>query len=278
MHCRIEHIPSVSAVYYALLNCGYEFYSFERQPNLIRAVESHIGTAIVPSFFTETRQNTCSVYPFWPRAFILESATFFLSDSLDAFSDYDACKNRILSASNISPEEKGEPLWNWLRGFPDALKTIMDSDSFHSYLQWEKKWIREQNTRYADELRRLDDLLLHCQKYDPPCRKIRIVLSPIKCVYASDYHFSNHFFIFTSGDLKISSVVHEYLHTVIHPLLAGTKTERKVYPGIDESYYLDQSEQGYRNAFEEYAVRSLTKRILRQEWPADLSDYLIHLI
>ena len=104
------------------------------------------------------------------------------------------------------------------------------------------------------------------------------VLNPIKCVYASDYHFSDHSFIFTSGDLKISSVVHEYLHTVVHPLLAGTKTERKVYPGIDESYCLDQSEQGYRNAFEEYAVRSLTKRILRQEWPADLSDYLIHLI
>ena len=275
MHCKIEHIPSVSAVYYALLKCGYSFHTFERQPDLIRAVENRVRTENVPSFFSEVRQNTCGVYPFWPRAFILEAATFFLSADLKGYSDFDALKSRILSAENISCQEKGEALWNWLRGFPDALAAVMHGEGFRAYLEWEKEWIREQNIRYADELRRLDGLLRRCLKtYDPPCRKIRIVLDPIKCVYASDFHFSGDSFIITAGELRIASVVHEYLHTIVHPLLGRIRTERKEYPGIDGSYYLDRSERGYRNAFEEYAVRSLTDALMREECPADLSAFL----
>ena len=145
-------------------------------------------------------------------------------------------------------------------------------------MKWESEWISDQNKKYSGELHKLDDVLRNCcEKYRPTCRNVRIVLNPIKCVFSSDYHFWGDSFIFISGDLKIPSVVHEYLHTVVHPLLVQMKTDRREYPGIDASYYLDRSDRGYRNAFEEYAVRSLTDSILRQTWPSDLPDYLDHL-
>ena len=183
-----------------------------------------------------------------------------------------------MSAANISPEEKNDALWDWLTGFPSAIKKVVNSDGFQSYLKWESRWISDQNKQYDGELRRLDDMLQSCcEKYRPTCRNIRIVLNPIKCVYASDYHFFGDSFIITSGDLKMQSVLHEYLHTVVHPLLARITPQRRQYPGIDASYYLDGSERGFRNAFEEYAVRLLTDSILRQEWSSDLPSFLNHL-
>ena len=278
MKCRIEHIPSVSAVYYALLQSGYEFYSVERPPELCRAIETHIVSEQVPSFFLNVRQSTCDVYPFWPRAFILEAATFFLSDDLESFTDFDSFRSQVLSATNISPEEISDALWNWLIGFPAAIKAVVNSVGFQSYLKWESEWISDQNKQYAGALHRLNAILQSCcEKYRPTCQNIRIVLNPIKCLYSSDYHFSGDSFIFTSGDLKMQSVIHEYLHTVVHPMLAQMKTDRRQYPGIDASYYQSGNEQGYRNAFEEYAVRSLTDSILRQEWPSELQAYLDHL-
>ncbi len=49
---------------------------------------------------------------------------------------------------------------------------------------------------------------------------------------------------------------------------------RKQYPGIDASYYLDKSEKGYQNAFEEYAVRMLTDIVMKQKKFPDLRAYL----
>lgn len=55
------------------------------------------------------------------------------------------------------------------------------------------------------------------------------------------------------------------------------ESERE-YPGIDASYYLSGDNAGQRNAFEEYAVRELTKDILAMDFPGNLVDYLRKLL
>ena len=280
MKSRIEQIVSLSAIYYALLQSGYDFYSVERNEGHIRKIQGFIGEETVPAFFSGVRQDACEVYPYWPRAFILERAAFFLNDGRNEFTDYDAFRNQVLSASNISPEEKGSSLWDWIPEFPAALKSVLNSQHFRRYAEWEREWIAEQNNRYHKELYLLDSVLSDCRnKYNASCMRIGVALSPIKCVYSSDYHISGNYFVFTSGDMRIGSVVHEYLHTVIHPLLAGEifMTGNKRYPETDASYYLDGSEQGYRNAFEEYAVRVLTGKVMNGEWPDDLYAFLQQL-
>lgn len=106
MNCIIEQLPSISAIYYALLQTGYEYYSHERDQCFINIIESYVDADAIPPFFSNVKQNTCDVYSYWPRAYILETATFYLEEDLRGFSDFDSFQKRILSASNISTEEK----------------------------------------------------------------------------------------------------------------------------------------------------------------------------
>lgn len=277
MVCKIERIPAISAIYFALLQCGYDYYSFERDAAHIAAVERYIGMEKSPSFFSEVRRASCEVYPFWPRAAILETAAFFLGASFDRFEDPASLVKRIESAKNIAPEEKGASLWKWLKGFPEAIKDVMNRDGFRHYLEWENEWIAEQSKTHCGELDLLEETLQICrERYRAPFQDLRVVLNPIKCVYSSDHYVCGDAFIFTSGAMRTESVIHEYLHTVVHPVLEReTIAVRKAkYPEIDESYYLDGGESGYRNAFEEYVVRMLTQLVMKREYPSDIVSYM----
>lgn len=79
--------------------------------------------------------------------------------------------------------------------------------------------------------------------------------------------------------MRINSVIHEFMHTLVHPVIEQeiSITSRKKYPTIDDFYYLDGSGQGYRNAFEEYAVRMLIDTITQQGEFPDLHTYLEQL-
>lgn len=269
---RIENRPQISAIYYALLQCGYDFYSYERDDAHIAAIKSFADIDAVPAFFSSARQTTCSVYPYWPRAAILETATFYLDSASGKYHDFETFRLRILSASNISSEEKNASLWNWIIDFPAALASVMRSGRFQRYMVWENNWIAAQNSKCAQELRSLEDMLRYC----PQARNARIILSPIKCVYSSDYYADRNELVFILGALRKESIIHECLHPVVHSLLeqAAYPIERVEYPGIDESYYQDKSDAGYLNAFEEYAVRKLTEHFLLNDYPRDIEEYL----
>ncbi|MBE7004726.1 MAG: hypothetical protein E7425_10705 [Ruminococcaceae bacterium] len=272
---KIENLPQISAIYYALLQCGYDFFYQERSEAHIAAIEKFAGKEAVPPFFSSVKQATCAVYPYWPRAAILETATFYLDDTLNRFRDFEAFRSRILSAGNITPEEKVESLWDWIVDFPAALSSVMTSNGFECYLDWENGWIAAQNTNCAKELRSLEEMLHYCLQ----AGKVRIILSPLKCVFASDYYADKNGLTFILGSLRLDSIVHESLHPVVHPMLAHMDCPIKMekYPGIDESYYQGGTDAGYLNAFEEYAVRKLTEDFLRHCFPTDIDGYLREL-
>ena len=56
------------------------------------------------------------------------------------------------------------------------------------------------------------------------------------------------------------------------------RQRRLRYPAIDESYYLSGSRDGELNAFEEYAVRRLTKDVLAGSLPSDLAFYMQEIL
>ena len=91
---RIIQIPEISAIYYGLLQSGYDFYSIERSSEHVNALMKFTGKGSASDFFAGTRQQTCEVYPYWPRAFILEAATFFLNDSRTAYRDMEGLRRR----------------------------------------------------------------------------------------------------------------------------------------------------------------------------------------
>lgn len=279
----ISNIPAISAIYFALLQCGYDFYPIERSPDHIDRIRAFAGAGVVSSFFSQIRQNTCTVYPYWPRAAMLETATFYLLPDDSQFRDFDALRARIQSASNIAEHERGQALWDWIANFPAALSEVRSLDAFHRYLEWETAWIADQNAKYETELRLVQSCLDVCTgRYGSPVQNIQIVINPIKCAYSADYHLSGSCFVFSSGTFRVNSIIHEFLHHVVHPVVMEMKNmvlaNRRTYPCIDDSYHLSGDNAGQLNAFEEYAVRELTKDVLTDRLPEHLSAYLDHLL
>lgn len=280
---KITHIPEISAIYFALLQCGYDYYAIERSRDQIESIQKFIGVEDVPSFFSGIRQNTCQVYPYWPRAAILETAAFYLLPDHSRFRDYEVFRSRIMSAGNISNYERDQKLWDWIEDFPVAISKVFSSDFFCRYLEWENRWAAELNMQYKAELRLVQSCLDVCtSKYDSPVQDIRIVINPVKCVYSADYHLERNCFIFSSGVFRVDSVIHEFLHHVVHHVVAEIADivleNRQIYPGIDASYYLSGNNAGQLNAFEEYAVRELTKYVLQERCPESIVAFLRRLV
>ena len=95
----ITNIPAISAVYFSLLQCKYDFYSIERDTLLIDKLRSFIiSDCRECDFFLDVKQNTCEVYPYWPRAAMLETATFYIDLPQEQFVDFNAYKSSIMSA------------------------------------------------------------------------------------------------------------------------------------------------------------------------------------
>lgn len=275
----ITNSPMISAIYYALLQCGYNFYALERDEPMVKKLRGFIMPDCSKyGFFSEVRQNSCEVYPYWPRAAMLETATFFVDLPQAHFVNFDAYKSNIQSAKNISDIERNQTFWNWIQQFPMAINHIFRSDHFCHYLEWENEWIAEQNWNYKNDLKRIADILVLCkEKFNSPFQNIQIILNPIKCVYSSDYHQRNNTFIVCLGALREESVIHEFIHHVVHPVIERRKDEilgrSLTNLGLDVSYYLDGGDMGKLNAFEEYMVRKFTNRILSDNVPNNLDAF-----
>lgn len=279
----IMQFPKISAIYYGLFQSGYDYYSIERSPEHIDLLRRYIERGDFSDFFSYAKQRTCEAYPYWPRAAILETASFYLSDDNTTFNDYELFHNRIMSASNISDDECGDSLWNWIADFPKALVSVLLNDKFAEYMRYEKKWVAEQNKTHREELSLIKDCLDICMsQYHSPVQDIRICINPIKCVYSSDYHLVGSSFIFSSGAFQVDSILHEFLHHVVHPVLEQEKAlilrQKPVDTRLDNSYYLSGSDAGILNAFEESVVRSLTEKIINGEYPKNLFTYVENLV
>lgn len=266
---RLTSIPAISAVYFALLQTGYEFHTIERDDGHIKTLSSFLCDDDF-SYFSAARQNTCSVYPFWPRAALLETSSFYLDEATQGFSNMDELYRKIMSMSNLKNEERNQNFWDWLSRFPSQLKKVLSSASFQNYLLWENEWLTRQREKWNDELSTIQQALQTCDKrFSPAVSQVEILLNPIKCIYSADYHMIGNRFVFSSGRFSADSVIHEFLHPVVKPVLEKHRHEilssTFSCDGIDSSYFLNGGETGKLNAFEEIYVRNLTKKLINNE-------------
>lgn len=184
---------------------------------------------------------------------------------------------------NLSDAERNQAFWSWIWGFPAALASVLDSEEFQTYFVWECAWAEQQSLIQETELSQIQRALDVCaDRCASPRQEISMILNPIQCAYSADYHIDGNHLFFSSGILNPDSAVHEFLHPVVHPFVAGHKRAilqcHALYPGIDPSYYLSGDANGRMNAFEEYMVRKLTDTALTGKFPPDLELYLTELL
>lgn len=271
----MTQIPKISAIYYGLFQSGYNYFSIERSHEHIALLHDFIEEGSSVAFFSEASQNTCDAYSYWPRAYIMEAASFYLNDNNMTFRDFGTFQRKIMSAGNISEKERDDALWNWISNLPTALSDILSNELFSKYMEWEKKWIAEQNNIHKQEIELIERCLDCCvNQWQSPVQSIQICINPIKCVYSSDYHLVDSCFIFSSGALRTESIIHEFLHHVVHPVVEQQKEailmRRPTNKQLDDSYYLSGDDAGIINGFEETVVRLLTGKVMNGTYPKDL--------
>lgn len=280
----IENIPRISAIYFALLQSGYDFYTLDRTPDITQALRSFTASDTPHAFFSQVKQASCTAYPYWPRAALLEGASFFLRDDFSGYHAFDQYKYCVESTGNLTANDLSPVLWQWLADFPAVLRTVLQSAPFARYLAWENAWIAQQNALHQQELARIRRCLDLCAaQYNAALPRVRICLCPIKCIHASDYHTApDQSFICTLGALDCESVLHELLHTVLHPHITSFRQQilqkQRIYPHLDSSYYLNGGAEGQLNAFEEHAVRHLSVAVAQNHAPQSLDEFLQNLL
>ena len=166
----IGNLPAISAIYFALLQSGYDYYSLGRTQEQIKAVKSFYKPELSSCFFSQAKQNTCETYLYWPRSALLESAVFYINSDMSQFSDFKAYKRFVMSASNLQDTERDDSFWSWMSAFPGELNKVINSEHFKEYLKWENVWIEQQNKANAKALTVLQDIIKKCIKQNPECK------------------------------------------------------------------------------------------------------------
>jgi len=267
INIQISSNTMINAIYFGLALTGYEYGYINKPDNvadMLKQTESYAGLNDVKEFFTAARQNTCEVYPFWPRAALMETATFFINNITSEF-DFSKYKNYVYSLQNITPAERNDSLFNWIATFPQALDKIQNDSMFHNMNNKMYETVCQishdisiQMTTLADKLSKLS------QGINTGVTKMTVIICPIKCIYSADYFLRDNEMFVILGNFLPHSVVHEYMHLVVHPKIAQHKEDilsHSRMADIDQSYYLDGNEAGELNAFEEHIVRLLSNAI-----------------
>ena len=264
---QLSCIPAFSAIYYALLQSSYEFSQIERDEETCLALRRFADSNQSFPYFSQVWQPGCKVYPYWPRAALLETASLFIGTN-GKFHQIESLRKLICSFTNISDSDRDEGFWQWLMDFPAALSNVQNSNGFQAYFHWEQGWLQAQSLHHMADLATIQNAFTAIQNVCGSILipKIEIVINPVKCVYSADYHRIDRRFIFSSGRLSASSVIHESLHSIIHPYILQYSEQiicrRPHDKSIDASYYLDGKPEGYLNAFEEIVVRKMTSDLM----------------
>ncbi|MCL2279393.1 MAG: hypothetical protein FWC20_08330 [Oscillospiraceae bacterium] len=268
----------LNAVYFGLVLSGYEFATINKQKNIFditKRIESYSALDRTKDFFRFARGNTCEVYPFWPRVALLESALFFIENSSFSFVKY--C-DYVNSLSNITIEERSDDFFKWVKEFPQCLHEILKDELFGE--------IDAQLTDIVNSLdisMDMENLIaaLSAMQVDTGIQKLAIKICPLKCCFSVDYFTRRNEMYVMLGDYLPHSIVHEYLHLVLHPLVQKHKTHilsrfdsNTVDAHIDQSYYLSGDKNGFINAFEEHLVRKASEKIAGGE-EIDLETLII---
>ena len=257
----------INAVYFGLALSGYEYSDINKSAFVIEMadrIKNYSGLDDVRRYFGDARQKTCDVYPFWPRAALLEGATFFMSSegfSFDQYCDY------IKSRPNLTAEEKNDDFFCWVKDFPRYLQKIKTDDLFIKINRQIERIVHRLAVDMAAQKTKIADILVTLSTdIETDIPSLSVVICPIKCIYSADYFVNGAEMSVILGDFLPRSVVHEYMHLVVHPVISKNRemilsqSGKKKF-GISQTYYLDNDDDGFINAFEEHIVRTASNLV-----------------
>lgn len=281
---EVINSTTINAIYFGLIKSSYSYADIQKPDEilkLINVIKEYRLPKDILNFFSETYQTTCNTYPFWPRAALMETATFFMNDLCDPDSfDYSTYYNKVMNLPNIIESERDDHFWNWIEKFPYILKCILLDENFQEIDKCVEKWITANFETFEKKIDIIEQSLKELMDREgKEIQPIKVIISPLKCIYSADYQVSEGKLFVVLGDFIPHSIVHECVHPIVHSYIIDFNVDilkyfgRKIF-NIDKSYYLNQDEDGFLNAFEENVVRRVTELIVNGEDNIIIKDIL----
>ena len=261
LNINISSNNYINAIYFGLVISGYEYSDINKSDAIIELssqIKNYSGLDSIKQYFGFARQKTCEPYPFWPRAALLESITFFISGH---GADFDKYYEYVKSLPNLTEEERNDDFFSWVRDFPEYLNEIKVNSFFNEIDRQIKDMVNKISTDTAAKRVRITDTLNTITDREIDISAISVVICPLKCIYSADYFARGSEMSVILGDFLPNSILHEYMHLIIHPeIMKYRKAILSLFGNklfdIDKSYYLNNDENGFINAFEEHIVRT----------------------
>lgn len=277
--------PRIAAIYFGLMQGGYEYFSAGKAREDVKLWESwaKMPVSYDTSFFTEARQATPGIYPFSPRAAALEMASFYVDMQNGIFTDEEACLRKI-RVSGIIKERELPDFTTWIMGFPKLMKSVMQCEGFASYINWEESWLKQQAKPHKQKLQKYDDVISYfSKKCNPTVSNAFIVYCPLKCTFVSDYFAEGDTLYFISGMLRLEAALKEFLHLMLHPLVQKHSDAicslRNLHRlRVENTNYGDNNDQAKLAIFEEYAVGELIGLVEENRYKVELEKFLPSLL
>jgi hypothetical protein len=282
---EVMNSTAINAIYFGLIASGYNYADIQKPDEilkLIKPIKDNQLRKTINNYFSEAYQYTCKAYPYWPRAALMETASFFINDlhNTDTF-DYLRYHNEVMNFTNLLESEKDEHFWEWIKEFPSMLKDISLDKEFREIDECIKKWILAKSKTLEEKIAIIEQSLIKLAVSEgKEVEPIKVIISPLKCVYSADYQVSDGKLFVVLGDFLPNSVVHECIHTIVHPYIIDLRSDILKCFGsetfnIDKSYYLNEDEDGFINAFEENIVRRVTKFVVDGDCNISIKDLLM---
>ena len=268
MQVIISSNTDINAVYFGIALSGYEYADIDKSDDIIemlQQIRSHSGLDEAKQYFSNTRQTICGVYPFWPRAALLESATFFITG--ESF-DFDNYCTYVKALPNLTAEEKSDDFFCWVKDSPKYLTQIKSDPFFQKINKRIHSKVNEISLNSIKEIRLIEGKLERLStNVASAISTISLVICPLICIYSADYFTNGSIMSVILGDFLPNSIVHEYLHPIVRPYIKKHRERITNLDGIkhldlDKSYYINNDENGMLNAFEENIVRKISDSIL----------------
>jgi len=258
----------INAVYFGIALSGYEYADIDKSDDIIemlQQIRSYSGLDEAKQYFSNTRQPLCEVYPFWPRAALLESATFFINGK--SF-DFDSYCTYVKALPNLTTEEKSEDFFCWAKDSPKYVTQIKSDPFFQNINTRIHSKVTETSLNSIEKTRLIEGKLEKLSAtVESAISTISLIICPFKCVYSADYFTEGSVMSVILGNFLPSSIVHEYLHPIVRLHIKKYRERIVTLDGIkhldlDKSYYMNNDEKRLLNAFEENIVRKISDSIL----------------
>ena len=265
----------VFAVYVGLVAAGYDMSESSSNKEMIEEIKNMDWDNRITDYYQWTKNSTCEVNPYWPRAFILTLASLYVSDeNTIQYKDVDEVMNHINSLDQIKLTSEKEEIEQRVKELPCIHNRVVKTPGFHGLWKAYCRRVKSEEPEYNRIIHQAMGLVR--EAFDLKADKfpsLIFVPNSLQAPEIADFvTMKNRVYVIQSKPNAVA-IVHEYLHQIVGNKLDESADLIKRYTFLIEpvfekmvkyQYAWDKDNDSWLNVFEENFIRAASIWIINR--------------